>query len=345
LSKVPGPVEAGINNTSAAGGSGTNICLALWKGQQMLPTPVPRSNLHRYVVILSDGDNTYEVAANGNPAYGFAGGTNMIEVEVNAETGQTTVQDGAELFADIAAGDNAAAASASTSVSDVAGSEADVAAALGTASSFQIASYSAPQQQPPTSTRTPTPTRTPRPTSTPTRTRTPVPPTPTRTPKRTSTPTLTATPVPPSQQLPAECRPSDPYSQNCGHSGQPACDDTGTACLEAQYHQPEMDRQTLAEAKKLQDAGIEVYVVAFGVCGANTSGNPDPHPEQVKSAALCANVGNGDHDNTANRRLLKCIASSTDGTNDHYYEVSDASQLGNIFQAIAWAITGRSLTQ
>jgi hypothetical protein len=39
--------------------------------------------------------------------------------------------------------------------------------------------------------------------------------------------------------------------------------------------------------------------------------------------------------------LLKCIASSTPGTNDHYYETSTSAELPAIFTAIAQAIAFR----
>jgi hypothetical protein len=56
-------------------------------------------------------------------------------------------------------------------------------------------------------------------------------------------------------------------------------------------------------------------------------------------------IGSNTHDDTANRNLLKCLASSKPGTNDHYFEVPHASDLPGIFQVIAWKIAGRALTQ
>ena len=60
--------------------------------------------------------------------------------------------------------------------------------------------------------------------------------------------------------------------------------------------------------------------------------------------AFCNGIGNNDPDNVADRRLLKCIASSTAGTNDHYFETDDANDLPSIFQGIAYEIATRGLT-
>jgi hypothetical protein len=78
--------------------------------------------------------------------------------------------------------------------------------------------------------------------------------------------------------------------------------------------------------------------VAFGVCSSNST---------VYTASQCRTTNNGgqigasNSDNTSDQRLLKCIASSTTGTNDHYFYASTASQLPQIFQQIANAIAFR----
>ena len=54
-------------------------------------------------------------------------------------------------------------------------------------------------------------------------------------------------------------------------------------------------------------------------------------------------IGDTTMDDTANHRLLKCIASSTNGTNDHYYYASDEDELTGIFTAIANQIAHRLL--
>lgn len=125
---------------------------------------------------------------------------------------------------------------------------------------------------------------------------------------------------------PAECRPNT----------SPQNSDTyvDSNCRPAQTRERELDVKTKALADSLKAQGVEIYVVAFGVCG-----NPDnAKPSQP---GYCNGIGNGDHDNAADRRLLKCIASSTDGTNDHYFEVATASDLPDIFGDIARAIAFR----
>lgn len=74
--------------------------------------------------------------------------------------------------------------------------------------------------------------------------------------------------------------------------------------------------------------------MGFGVCGTNNT-------SQKPTSSYCSGIGNSDHDNTADRRLLKCIASSSAGTNDHYIEAATASQLPDIFSSIARQIAFR----
>jgi hypothetical protein len=115
--------------------------------------------------------------------------------------------------------------------------------------------------------------------------------------------------------LPTACRPPTPNASS---------DDTGTSCLSAQTHQKALDKDTMTLVNQMKAQGVEFYVVGFGVCGSS-------------STALCNTsiIGTDINDTTANRNLLKCIASSTTGTNDHYFETTTASQLPAIFTNIA----------
>lgn len=99
-----------------------------------------------------------------------------------------------------------------------------------------------------------------------------------------------------------------------------------------------MDRKTLALANQLRAQGVEIFVVGFGVCGGADNA-------RGKTPGYCNAVGRPDHDNEADRRLLKCVASSTEGTNDHYFEFPTARDLPQVFQIIAWEIAGRALTE
>ena len=130
----------------------------------------------------------------------------------------------------------------------------------------------------------------------------------------TGNPAKTPTPNP-SYQLPAACRPATPNASS---------DDTGTDCMPAQTHQRDLDLKTMALVNTMKNNGVEFYVVGLGVCGSSNTN-------------LCNTgmIGTNTNDTTANRNLLKCIASSTNGTNDHYFETTKASDLPSIFTNIA----------
>ncbi len=84
----------------------------------------------------------------------------------------------------------------------------------------------------------------------------------------------------------------------------------------------------------LEASGVEVFVVAYGVVGS-------------PSSTLCvpANVGGGTaHDqssDTRDRNFAKCIASSSPGTNNHYFEAPAPADLPGIFQVIGSLINAR----
>jgi hypothetical protein len=115
---------------------------------------------------------------------------------------------------------------------------------------------------------------------------------------------------------PLECRPDyDPSESD---------DYVGTSCRSAETRERELDVKTMAMADDLKANGIEIFVVGFGVCGTPNDDLCDPDM-----------IGGSTHDNYADRNLLKCIASSTDGTNDHYFEVPSAEDLPGVFTNIA----------
>jgi hypothetical protein len=75
-------------------------------------------------------------------------------------------------------------------------------------------------------------------------------------------------------------------------------------------------------------------VIGFQVCGSNANAN------KVKSSpGYCSGIG-GTSDNI---RLLRCIASSTDSTNDHYLEVANPADLQAAFQIVAYRIAAHGL--
>jgi hypothetical protein len=121
---------------------------------------------------------------------------------------------------------------------------------------------------------------------------------------------------------PEECRPNYSPWQSDGY--------VGTSCYSAQTRERQLDTKTMALADELKSQGVEIYVVGLGVCGSPNSNLCDP-----------GLIGGTWHDNYADRNLAKCIASSTAGTNDHYFEVPDAEDLPDVFSQIARNIAFR----
>lgn len=204
-------VESAINATTAIGGTGTNVCLGLFKAQEMFngPNAQTGSNVVKSVVILSDGDSTYNSA-----------------------------------------------------------------------------SYSSSQGAPP-----------------------------------------------------AACRPTTSPSNSdtfvgtgCSASGQGSASSSNPGSS-SETRERQIDTATVALADALRAANVEIYVIGFGVCGTPNS--------TVKSASYCSGVGNTNPDTIADQRLLKCIASSAPGTNDHYFTAPTAADLPEIFQSVASAIAFR----
>jgi len=78
----------------------------------------------------------------------------------------------------------------------------------------------------------------------------------------------------------------------------------------------------------------DIYVVGFKVCGSD-DGNTQATPR------YCLGIGDAAHDNVADQRLLKCIASSP----TKFYRVTNAADLPDVFQQVAATILGRRLLQ
>ncbi|MEX1253830.1 MAG: VWA domain-containing protein [Dehalococcoidia bacterium] len=126
------------------------------------------------------------------------------------------------------------------------------------------------------------------------------------------------------------CRPTNP-STNDG--------DVSANCLNTtQTQEAKVDRLSKTQADNIRLQGVEIYVVAFSVCGgagAHTGTCP------TNSSTVIGQTGSSFPDSLTDHVLLKCIASSKSGTNDHYFETSTASELPGIFEQIARSITYR----
>jgi hypothetical protein len=112
-----------------------------------------------------------------------------------------------------------------------------------------------------------------------------------------------------------------------GHNGSPS------GCSTAVKRERQLDMQTWELAKAIEADNVIIYTIGFGTC--------DPDSTIYTDAECEAQIGNTDHDNTADERLLKCMASSTPGTNNRYFYAANASALPSIFTQIAQQIAHR----
>ena len=122
---------------------------------------------------------------------------------------------------------------------------------------------------------------------------------------------------------------TDPNSSSAGYLNG---DDLSASCGSSVRRERQLDILTRDMAVAAKADGIEIFVVAFGVCSSDTS---------VPTATDCINIGNTDADGIADQRLLKCIASNKSTTIDHYYYVALATDLPAIFTTIAAQIAHR----
>jgi hypothetical protein len=133
----------------------------------------------------------------------------------------------------------------------------------------------------------------------------------------------------------ANCNPANAdqfLSTSCSAPGQGSAS-SGNPGSNSEPHERQLDNFTKTEANSLKAANAEVYIVGFGVCGTDDG--------TIASAAYCSNIGNTDPDTVADQRLLKCIAGSSAGTNDHYFHAATATDLPAIFTTIAQQIAFR----
>jgi len=124
-----------------------------------------------------------------------------------------------------------------------------------------------------------------------------------------------------------------------------------TSCSESPgARERQVDVETLNIANAIKAQNVEIFVVAFSAC-PNNDGNTvynnagnvtcQSQTNPVVSPPFTGHVGDTTTETTGNTRLVKCIASSTPGTNDHFWYSTDATQLPNIFTTIAAQIAHR----
>jgi len=119
---------------------------------------------------------------------------------------------------------------------------------------------------------------------------------------------------------------------SCSASGQGSASSSNPGSNSEQKER-ELDTKTLARADALKALGVEIYVVGFGVCGSDDG--------TVAGTSYCSAIGGTQPDTFMDQRVAKCIASSTPGTNDHFFRANTATELPGIFNQIAQQIAFR----
>lgn len=98
-----------------------------------------------------------------------------------------------------------------------------------------------------------------------------------------------------------------------------------------------LDDLTYAKAQEIAGLGIEIYVAGYKVAG--NAGNEQSNCN-VNQVGTGGNRQNSSSD-VQDRNLNKCIATSNNNTNDHYFEAPDPDDIPEIFQQIAQNIAFR----
>jgi hypothetical protein len=135
------------------------------------------------------------------------------------------------------------------------------------------------------------------------------------------------------------CRPTSPSTDDtflgvgCSASGQGSASSSQPGS-NSMTQERKLDTLTKNRADALKAAGVNIYFVAFGMCGTDDGLNPS-------SSGYCSVIGNNNPDTYMDQRIGKCAASSSPGTNDHFFRATSATQLPGIFQQIAQQIAFR----
>jgi len=124
------------------------------------------------------------------------------------------------------------------------------------------------------------------------------------------------------------CRPTSPSSSDGDVS--PNCRN------DTQTQEGKLDTLSYNYAKTLKTTyDVEIYVVGLSICGGIINTSSTCNTSQI------GDTGSSNPDSKADHNLLKCIASSTSGTNDHFFETTSAADLPGIFTQIGQQIAFR----
>jgi hypothetical protein len=102
----------------------------------------------------------------------------------------------------------------------------------------------------------------------------------------------------------------------------------------------DLDEMTLEQADSLKSDDVEIFVVGYGVNGSADPGTTCDSAMRARVGSFGSRQTTGSGDTQGDRELAKCLASSKEGTNDHYFETS-ATGLSDVFTHIAQVVTYR----
>jgi hypothetical protein len=131
---------------------------------------------------------------------------------------------------------------------------------------------------------------------------------------------------------------SDGTVNNCWPSG-PSLDTTAYGS-DYDTRINDLDEKTLEQADDLKSNDVEIFVVGYGVNGSSDPGTTCDATMRARVGSFSSRQTTGSSDTQGDRELAKCIASSKQGTNDHYFETS-ATGLSDVFTYIAQVVTYR----
>jgi Flp pilus assembly protein TadG len=134
--------------------------------------------------------------------------------------------------------------------------------------------------------------------------------------------------------------PADATVDSCYPAGSTYNQDTTAYGTDYDKRTNYLDVHTIAQVDAMKAAGVEIYVVGFGVNGAADPGTTCDAAMKSRIGTYSGRDVTGSGDTQGDRELAKCMASSKTGTNDHYFE-SNATGLSTVFTHIATQISFR----
>ena len=141
-----------------------------------------------------------------------------------------------------------------------------------------------------------------------------------------------------------DCRPSSPSTNDpflgvgCSRPSNGSWS-SGNPGSNSMDQERKLDILTMTRADTLKASDVQIYFVAFGMCG--TDDGQVPSSSYCQTGSSSGLIGSSSPDTVVDQKLAKCMASSTAGTNDHFFRATTAEDLPGIFQQIAQQIAFR----